>query len=87
MRARWWVVVGWWGGGVLFYFGFAQALHRKWSEESVGWQVRTFIGGSPRVTSVAFSADAKRIVSGADMRVKIFDVETGAEVSTFVVLR
>ena len=39
-------------------------------------------GHSERVTSVAISADGKRVVSGStDQHVKIWDVETGAQAS------
>ena len=44
--------------------------------------MRTLAGHSARVTSVAISADGKRVVSGSyDNTVKIWDVETGTEVS------
>jgi len=44
--------------------------------------VRTLAGHSDRVNSVAISADGKRVVSGSsDKTVKIWDVETGAEVT------
>ena len=60
-----------------------------WSrEEMVGWQVRALTGHSGTVLSVDFSADGKRIVSGsADSLVKIWEVETGAEVGRFVCVR
>jgi len=46
-------------------------------------QVCTLVGHSDRVLSVAFSRDGKKIVSGAsDKLVKIWNAETGAEVST-----
>jgi WD40 repeat protein len=39
-------------------------------------------GHSGEVNSIAFSSDGKRIVSGShDMLVKIWDADTGAEVS------
>ena len=45
-------------------------------------------GHSNDVYSVAFSPDSKRVVSGShDNRVKIWDVETGAEVRSFVGVR
>ena len=45
------------------------------------WQVCTLTGHSGWVTSVAFSGDGKRVVSGSrDMLVKIWSSETGAEV-------
>ena len=75
----------WWGGGVFFYFDIAQALYSKWSEERVGWQVRTLTGHWDTVHTLAFSADGKRIVSGTfDGRLQIWDAETGAEVSELV---
>ena len=52
------------------------------SEAGAGWQVRTLAGHPGYVRSVAISADGKRVVSGSwDATVKIWDVETGAEVS------
>jgi len=72
----------------LFYFAIAQALYSMWSEKRVGWQVGTLTGhGLGTVGSVAFSADGKRVVGGANFRVKVWDVETGAEVSSFGGLR
>ena len=45
----------------------------------------TLIGHDGGVNTVAFSPDGKRIVSGSDDRlVKIWDVATGAAVSSFV---
>ena len=44
--------------------------------------MHTLAGHSSYVTSVAISADGKRVVSGSmDKTVKIWDVETGTEVS------
>ena len=54
---------------------------RTGSQAGAGWQVRTLAGHSGWVTSVAISADGKRVVSGSeDETVKIWDGETGAEV-------
>ena len=48
-----------------------------------GRQMRTLTGHSDEVTSVALSPDGTRIVSGSDDHlVKIWDTETGAEVSS-----
>ena len=44
--------------------------------------MRTLAGHSGFVSSVAISADGKRVVSGSsDKTVKIWDVETSTEVS------
>ena len=45
--------------------------------------MRTLTGHTDSVVSVAFSHDGKRVVSGSnDNLVKIWDTETGAEVSS-----
>ena len=50
--------------------------------------MRTLTGHSDSVESVAFSRDGTRVVSGsADWQVKIWDVETGTEVSSVVGVR
>ena len=53
-----------------------------------GWQVHTLIGHSSHLNSepsVAFSPDGNLIVSASwDDLVKIWDTETGAEVSSCV---
>lgn len=69
--------------------GFANALWWKWSEVTVGRQVRTLTGGGQNmVGSVAISKDGKRVVSGsADKLVQIWNVATGAKVSSFVGVR
>ena len=47
--------------------------------------MRTLAGHSGCVFSVAVSTDGKRVVSGSvDMTVKIWDVETGAQVTGWV---
>ena len=47
--------------------------------------MHTLVGHPDCVWSVAFSPDGTRIVSGSiDNLVKIWDTETGAEVSSFV---
>ena len=59
----------------------------KWSER-VFWQVFTLAGHSDLVVSVDFSPDGKHVASGSwDNSVKIWNAETGAEVSSFVGLR
>jgi len=53
-----------------------------------GRQVRTLTGHSGGVLSVSFSPNGNRVVSGStDNLVRIWDTETGAEVSSFVGLR
>jgi len=53
-------------------------------ESGVRWQVCTLTGHTEEVNEVAFSPDGKRVVSGSDDKlVKIWDVATGAEVSSF----
>ena len=48
-----------------------------------GRQMHTLVGHSRLVRSVAFSRDGKRIISGShDHLVKIWNVETGTEVSS-----
>ena len=48
-----------------------------------GRQVHTLIGHTDEVNSVAFSPKGNRVVSGSDDNsVKIWDTETGAEVSS-----
>ena len=60
----------------------------EWPEERVHWQVQTLAGHSGTVWSVTFSLDGTRIVSGSDDKlVKIWDVETGDEVNSFVKVR
>ena len=50
--------------------------------------MRTLTGHSGIVLSVAFSWDGNRVVSGSqDHLVKIWNVETGAEVRSFVEMR
>ena len=54
----------------------------------MGWQERTLSGHSSMVDSFAFSADGKRVVGGSDgYFVRVWDVETEAEVSSFVGVR
>ena len=74
----------------LFCGEFALALSGKWSEVSVGLQGCTLPDYQVPVCSVAFSPDAKWIVSASDAGgsheglVKIWNATTGAEVRSFV---
>ena len=53
-----------------------------------GRQVHTLIGHTAEVWSVGFSPNQNRVVSGsADDLVKIWDTETGVEVSSLVGVR
>ena len=55
----------------------------KLSEERVFWQVCTLKGHRDWVNAVSFSPDGKFVVSGSDdTLVKIWNAETGAEVSS-----
>ena len=48
-----------------------------------GWQVHSLTGHSRWVQSVAFSPNGNRVASGSDDNlVKIWDTDTGAEVSS-----
>ncbi|KAJ1487645.1 hypothetical protein T484DRAFT_1785873 [Baffinella frigidus] len=48
----------------------------------VVWQGHSLQGHSDSITSIAFSPDGKRVVSGChDKLIKIWNVETFAEVS------
>ena len=51
--------------------------------------MRTLTGHSSTVLPIAFSADGKRIVGGTyePAHVIVWDIETGAEVSSFVGVR
>ena len=50
--------------------------------------MHTLTGHSGAVLTVAFSPNGKRVVSGScDRLVKIWNAETGAEVSSFVGVR
>ena len=72
----------------LFCGHFTHVLSRSWPEERVRWQVRTLTGHSGNVNSVAWSSDGKWIVSGSDDKLgKIWNAETGAEVSSVVRVR
>jgi len=54
-----------------------------------GWQVHTLTGHTGCVSSVNFSPDGDRVVSGGstDRLVKIWNAATGALVSSFVGVR
>ena len=63
---------------------FTQLLPGDWSEVTVHWQVCTQAGHKHSVSSIAFSPDGTRVVTGSrDKTVKIWDARTGAEVSGF----
>ena len=55
---------------------------------TVLWQEHTLTGHTREVYWVAFSADGKLVVSGSlDRLLKIWEVETGAQVSSVVGVR
>ena len=60
----------------------------EWDEdgdEKLVWNPECPVAGHSGVNSVAFSPDGSRVVSGSDDTfVKIWDVATGALVSSFV---
>jgi len=69
--------------GVVFFRHFLQDWFGQESEERLGRQVCTLTGHTKLVIVVAFSPDGRRIVSGShDNLVKIWDIESGLEVST-----
>ena len=74
----------WSGDGVDCMLTLGAISHWMWSEEvGVEGQVCTLTGHTGCVNSVSFSRDGKHIVSGSDDDlVKIWNVETGAEVSS-----
>ena len=74
LRVAWWRII----------FRAFPAGFVLYSEVNVGWrQMRTLTGHSDEVSSVHFSRDGTRVVSGsADHLVKIWDIATGAEVSS-----
>ena len=75
-----------WGGCAAEVFSRCGCGHG--SDERVVWQVRTLEDDADEAFSIAISADGTRIVSGSlNSSVKIWDVETGAEVSSFVGVR
>ena len=54
-----------------------------WDAET-GALLRTFLGHTGRVYSVAFSPDGKRVLTGSgDKSAKLWDAETGQEIRTF----
>ena len=73
----------------LFFGHSPQVSHWQCSETKVGGrQMCTLTGHSGIVFSVTFSRDGKRVVSGSqDHLVMIWDIETGALVSSLLVLR
>jgi len=63
---------------------FAQGLFWNGSKMGLFWQIRTLTGHSKLVTSVAFLAGGKQVVSGShDALVKIWDAEIEPEVRSF----
>jgi len=69
--------------GLCFGHSLQLSLWQCSQKKVGGWQMRTLTGHSGIVFSVAFSRDGKRVVSGSDDDfVKIWNTETGAEVSS-----
>ena len=57
---------------------------KLWSVET-GQEIKTLVGHSDDVNSVAFSPDGKTVVSGSeDNNIKLWSVETGQEMKTLV---
>jgi WD40 repeat protein/serine/threonine protein kinase len=72
------------GGAVRSTDAAGDTLVRLWDVQT-GNLLRTFIGHSKQVNSVAFSADGKYLLTGAsDGTMRLWDVQTGAELRRFV---
>ena len=64
---------------------FAHAISLKLSEMKNRWQICSLLGHLDSVRSVGLSPDGKLVVSGSQDGIeKIWNAETGAEVSNFV---
>ena len=65
-----------------FFTGSADGKVRLW--DTTGVLIRTFSGHAGSITSVGFSSDGARMVTGAqDFTAKLWDVATGSLVRTF----
>ena len=62
-----------------------KTLHIKLWSVKTGKEIKTLVGHSCMVLSVAFSPDGKTVVSGSrDNNIKLWSVETGQEIKTLV---
>ena len=56
---------------------------RLWDVQT-GVKLKQFAGHSDEVTSVAFSSDMRRILSGGDASTRLWDISTGEELATMM---
>ena len=75
-----WIVVGTDFSKVPFFFTTGKALISLWNAET-GKNAKTFYGHTAAVTSIDFSPDGTRIVSGSrDRTIRIWDIAGGSEI-------